>query len=219
MSRTNALARECRRDRPIGRYSSEGRGVRLPSPDRLLPPAWPHRAAATARGAIRVSARGRSSARYFPARSRTRRKETPSTNRLSRAVLLTDAVFSVLSNVSALRLQGLSHRSPALFRWRPSPRHDRQHARGGAAGNRARDGSRARDGGFCRALRLPLRGPRAWRCQPFRPRGTTVISIVLGYAQSVVSLGLSTRVLASSALHNLCLFVRLSAWQQAGPVH
>src|SRR2546429_6946033 len=53
-----------------------------------------HRAASTARGALRVSARGRSSARYFPTRSRTRREETPSTNRLGRAVLLTHVVFS-----------------------------------------------------------------------------------------------------------------------------
>src|SRR2546430_5747113 len=32
--------------------------------------------------------------RYFPTRSRTRREETPSTNRLGRAVLLTHVVFS-----------------------------------------------------------------------------------------------------------------------------
>ena len=37
-------------------------------------------------------------------------------------------------------------------------RHDRQHPCGGAARHRTRDGSGARDGGFCRTFRLPLRG-------------------------------------------------------------
>src|SRR6516162_2022847 len=69
---------------------------------------------------------------------------------LGGAVLLAPVVLSVLRNVSALRLQNLSHRSAAVFRWQPGPRHDRQHPRGSSARNGTGDGSRARDGCLCR---------------------------------------------------------------------
>ena len=46
----------------------------------------------------------------------------------------------------------------ALLPWRHAAGDDRQHACRGAARHRTSDGSGARDGGFCRALRLTLRG-------------------------------------------------------------
>ena len=66
--------------------------------------------------------------------------------------------FQLLPDLSAFRLQGVSHRSAALLRRRPDPRHDRQHACRGAARHRTRDGSGARDGRLCRAFRLSVRG-------------------------------------------------------------
>ena len=56
-----------------------------------------------------------------------------------------------------------------------SPRHDRQHARGGAARQRTRHGSGAGDGRLWRAFRLSVRGARDWQCQPFGARGAALL--------------------------------------------
>ena len=69
-------------------------------------------------GQLRLQAGRGNAARHLSARGRTRGEETQGADRVGRAVLLADAVLSVLPDVSAFRLQGLSHRSAALLRRR-----------------------------------------------------------------------------------------------------
>ena len=66
--------------------------------------------------------------------------------------------FQIDAHLSALRLQGVSHRCGALYERRPGTRDDRQHACGGAARHGTRDDSGARDGGVRRPPRVPFRG-------------------------------------------------------------
>ena len=144
-------------------------------PDRLLPPAW-HRT--TAHRAVRklpFPARRRNSARHLSARARAERQAPQGANGLGGPVLFAHVVLPDVSHLSTFRLQGVSHRSLALLRGCADSRGDRQHSRGGVAWHRARDGSRPRDGGFCRAFRLPVHGSRARGCQPFGPRRTAVL--------------------------------------------
>ena len=97
-------------------------------------------------------------------------------DRLGRAVLLAHAVLSVLSRRSSVSTARSFSPTRCATSAARRARHDRQHARGGVARHRARDGSGARDGGVRRALRLPLRGARDRRCQPFGARGTAVLA-------------------------------------------
>src|SRR5208283_1239197 len=114
-------------------------------------------------------------ARHVSARGPTGRQEAQGTDRIGRVVLLADAVLSVLPDVSAFRLQSVSDRYGALLRRRERTRHDRQHARRGAARHWARDGSRARDGRVWRTVRVSVRGACDWECQSFGPRGTALL--------------------------------------------
>ena len=52
-------------------------------------------------------------------------KNAEGADRLGRVVLLADAVLSALSNLSALRLQGIPHRRAHLLLRQPGPRDDR----------------------------------------------------------------------------------------------
>src|SRR5664280_1352160 len=128
--------------------------------DRLLPPAWDRTGAESGSGAVCVPSRERTSARHIPARGPTGRQAAQGADRLGGSVLLAHAVLPVVSNLPAFRLQGLTRRGSALFQWCDRTRNDRQHSRRGAARHRTSDGSGTRDGGFCRALRLPLRRSR-----------------------------------------------------------
>src|SRR5215831_7387592 len=118
------------------------------------------------------------------ARARTGWKEAQGADRLGGAVLFADAVFSVLSEFSALRLQGVSDRCAALPWRRPGAGHDRQHACGRAARQRAGHGAGAGNGGLWRASRLSVRGARDRQCESFGTGGETLISTVIIYAQS-----------------------------------
>ena len=93
-----------------------------------------------------------------PHDSRSGRQEVQGADRLGGVVLLAHAVFPDQSHVSAIRLQGVSHRRAALHGRRGRTRDDRQHACGGAARHGARDDSGAGDGGVRGSLRVPLRG-------------------------------------------------------------
>ena len=66
-------------------------------------------------GPVSVRAGRRDPARHVAARGGTGRQETQSADGLGSAVLLADAVLSVLSGISTFRLQGLSHRRTAVF--------------------------------------------------------------------------------------------------------
>src|SRR5208282_1447108 len=123
----------------------------LPRADGLLPSARNRPTAHRAGGTLRLPTGRGTAARYISAPSPTGRQATQGANHLGRALLFAPAVLSVVPDLPALRLQGVSHRGPALL-WRlPSTRYDRQHSRGGAARHRMRDGPRTRDGRFCRA--------------------------------------------------------------------
>ena len=66
------------------------------------------------------------------------RQAAQGANRLGRAVLLAHVVLPVVPNLPALRLQGVSHRSPTLLRRSSGATgHDRQHPCRGAARHRA----------------------------------------------------------------------------------
>src|SRR5207253_1885750 len=143
--------------------------------DRLLPPAWHRTTAHRAVRKLSFSAGRRNSARHLSTRTRTGWPAAQGADGLGRVVLLAHVVLSDVSHFHPLRREGLSHRRPALFRGRGLSRSHRQHSPGSAAWHRARDGSRPRDGGFCRAFRLPVRGSRARGCQPFGPRRKAVL--------------------------------------------
>ena len=126
--------------------------------DRFLPPPWDRAGAEGGRGAVCVPSGKRTSARHISARGSTGRQASQGADRLGGTVLLAHAVLPVVSNLPAFRLQSLPGRSSALLQRFDRTRNDRQHACRGAARHRTGDGSGARDGGFCRSFRLPLRG-------------------------------------------------------------
>src|SRR5208337_4131606 len=133
-----------------GRTGGQGSEPVVLDADRLLPPSWHRPTARGGGGPLRVLGGRGITTRYLSARASAGGQAAQSTDRLGRAGLLPHVVLSDVPDVPALRLQGVSNRSPALLRW-GSPRtgNDRQHPCGGVARHRARDGAGARNGGFC----------------------------------------------------------------------
>ena len=126
--------------------------------DRLLPPAWDRASADRGGGTLPLLSGIRTPTRHFSAHSPTGGQAAQSADCVGGAVLLAHAVLPVVSNLHSLRLQGLPGRGSALFQRFDRTRGNRQHPRGGAARHRTSDGSGSRDGGFCRSIRLPVRG-------------------------------------------------------------
>ncbi len=143
-----------------GRAGGTGSDVLLPSADGLLPPSWHRATADSGGGTLSLCARRGASTRHITARGRAGRQAAQGADRLSRAVLLAHVVLPVVPNVPALRLQGVSYRSPTLLRRSSrATGDDRQHPCRGAARHRQPDGSGGRDGRLCRTFRLPLPSP------------------------------------------------------------
>src|SRR5215831_10020938 len=136
-------------DRSLQGQSGAGaggaRGLRSPAvvlhPDRLLSPAWHQPSAGGASRTLRLSAGPRTAARHLAPRGVAGRQTTQGADRLGGAVLLAPVVLPDVSHLPALRLQGVSDRGAALLRGRSATHHDRQHPCGGAARQRARDGT------------------------------------------------------------------------------
>ena len=96
--------------------AASGAHLSYSGPDRLLPPAWHRASAPRAGGPVPLRARRGDAARHFSARVELGGQEAQGANRLGRAVLLAHVVLPVLPDLSAFRLQGVSHRRPALLR-------------------------------------------------------------------------------------------------------
>src|ERR1019366_6534709 len=143
-----------------GRTDGQRGDPLLSGGDRLLSPSWHRATAHGGGGGVRLRAGRGTAARHFPTRGPTGGQEAQGADRLGRAVLLAHVVLSVVPNLSALRLQGVSDRGLALLRRGSGPTgHDRQHPCRGAARHRPPDGSGSRDGRVCRTLWLPLPSP------------------------------------------------------------
>ena len=93
---------------------AERRGAVLSGADGLLPPARHRANADRAGGPIPLRAGRGDAARHVSARGRSGRQEAQGADRLGGVVLLAHVVLPDLSDVSAFRLQGVSHRRAAL---------------------------------------------------------------------------------------------------------